>query len=183
MNLITRIITFTAVTLFLSQIKIVACDDSLRHLILENLPAHTFPSSKKQLQTTIPDEENTIALSHEDLTGEKVKNLVEQIIIDPQRSNIQKINLSHNLLRDEDAISLASTIDFLDNLKELDVRNNNIGIVGLQAILLKMKTHKSEPYLLCSMEGFSLENILIKGLFHKQLNASEYSLFFKKTDE
>ncbi|WP_032114131.1 hypothetical protein [Candidatus Paracaedibacter symbiosus] len=69
--------------------------------------------------------------------------------------------MNNNEIGDSGAISIASTLDFLENLNVLDIRNNKIGLVGLQAILLKIKDHKNSPELQCSIKESDLDSLKI----------------------
>lgn len=127
--------------------------NKIRKLILDNIPDHTFPPSERAYESGgMVQHKITINLINEDLTDENMKGLVEKIITDPHREEIQILNLNNNKIGNSGAISLASSLDYLKGLEELDVSGNKIELFGLQSIFVKAPNLKKLSFIKYSGE-------------------------------
>jgi hypothetical protein len=85
-------------------------------------------------------EDYTIALNDQGVNDEDIKELLQRVILSPYREEIKYIYLRNNNITDSGAITLACMLDYLNDLVELDVRENNITQLGIQILQVKATT-------------------------------------------
>jgi uncharacterized lipoprotein YajG len=116
-----------------------------KKLIFEHIPEGTFkPLSVKRENAAVLEEEETLNLVKQNLDNDTIKLAMENLLMTPLKDKIKKLNLQANRIGDLGAINVASILDFLPKLQELNMTNNPLTAFGLQIILTKIQAHPNK---------------------------------------